>query len=113
MADGVSASVRQAILTSSEQAALGIDTGMDTDIDTDMGPFLQHRVHATVSWIVVVVSRSSPNQALMAASRAPRYSVRPSFCTIGISCPGTSTLPGRRRQKLQIFPIEAALTASS
>jgi hypothetical protein len=36
---------------------------------------------------------SSPNQAMIRASRLPRYSVRPSTWIIGTSWPGTSTLP--------------------
>src|SRR5260370_37158549 len=102
MTDVVRASNRPAILTISEQA-LGMDTG--TVMDSVMGHSSRIGVHATVSSVVVVVSRSSPNQALMAASRGPGYSLRPSFCTIGMSRPGTTTVPGRRRQKLRISPI--------
>ena len=48
----------------------------------------------------------------MTASRLPRYSIWPSFCTIGMSCPGTTMVPGRRRQMSQMALIEAELTAA-
>ncbi len=56
---------------------------------------------------------SSPNQALMAASRLSIYLVAPFSSTIGTSWPGTTMLPGRFRHIAQIASIEALLTAAS
>src|ERR1700690_4676339 len=67
----------------------------------------------TVSLNSVVVSMSSPYQALMAASRLSIYFGLPFSSTIGTSWPGTTILPGRLCHRAQIASIDALLTAAS
>src|SRR6266550_1246171 len=78
-----------------QQQARGLD---QQRMDCRHGSSPPEFAQAILSSIVVIVSRSSPNQALMAAWRATMYSGQPSFCTMGISWPGTTMLPALRRQ---------------